>query len=82
MVALTFADDSFVFAYGRNPVTGRPDIRLCADQDCDKKYHQFDLSVGDTKEKVYNNVTYTAYRGADFGVDDITGYKSLRLTIS
>lgn len=81
VAAITFANDSVVFVYGRNPVFGRPDIRLCSDQDCNTVRHQFDLSVGDSKSKTLDGVKFTASRAEDSG-DSIADYKYLKLTVS
>lgn len=81
VAAVTFANDSVVYVYGRNPVFGRPDIRLCSDQDCKTVRHQFDLSEGDSKSKTLDGVRYTATRDKDSG-DSIADYKYLTLTVS
>lgn len=80
VAAVTFANDSVVYVYGRNPVFGRPDIRLCSDQDCKTVRHQFDLSVGDSKTKTLDGVKYTASRAEDSG-DSIADYKYLTLNV-
>lgn len=67
VAAITFPDDRVIYTYGRNPVFGRPDIRLCADQDCDRVFSQFDLSEGDSKTRTVQSVTYTAKRFNDGG---------------
>lgn len=76
VVAITFADDSIIYAYGRNPVFGRPDIRLCTDQDCNTSLAQYDLSENASLSGTVRNVKYTAGRAKDAG-----GYKQLQLRV-
>jgi hypothetical protein len=77
VAAITFPNEIVVYAYGRNPVIGRPDIRICADQDCRTSLAQFDLSEGDKSSKKVLAATYTATRPKDSA-----SYKELRLTVS
>jgi hypothetical protein len=77
VAAITFGDDSVIYAYGRNPVMGRPDIRLCGDQDCGTSYAQYDLSVGAKLSGKVKGRTYTATRSAD-----ASDKKQLQLRVS
>lgn len=65
VAAITYSDDSVIYVYGRNPVMGRPDIRLCGDQDCDTSFAQYDLSVGAKLSGKVKGRAYTATRTAD-----------------
>lgn len=76
VASITFADDSVLYAYGRNPVFGRPDIRVCADQDCNSSLVQYDLSEGVSKTSGVQGHTFTALRN-----NDADGYKQLFLRV-
>ncbi|CAB4900754.1 MAG: hypothetical protein F2806_04765 [Actinobacteria bacterium] len=76
VAAVTFPNNNVIYVYGRNPVLGRPDIRICNDQDCNDSLAQYDLSVNASISGKVNNIAYTASR-----LDDAGDTKQLKLLV-